>query len=441
MNVTLPKKKQFQSIELTVEGGGANGRNRNGSGPLNRLGGSVKSVDKTDEEDSNENGNYNGSFDDEDDEDDEDEEQEELLDVRKPKLPKDVGEINVRGHLRFDEEMPPDEVTKNNTMFNALMYHMSHSYYKQDEAEIKQKQQKGTDIENIIKFDTFSANLDVQTYHLTKIVQDKGYEYHNMSKTWLVPYDEEKPSEDAVEWTFEELADNNDTVVVVKVESLQSIMKIGISGHRKKSNELFKKVQQLKLTKTHKHIKLVTEVKIGAVDYMINKSIRDFDPIAIIMGTKGIKKATITSFLLDDTATTKQFLEHSRIPVIVINPSFERKEMFETKTEANILERLTSYPSVYNPHTGAETLQMERLISSDSISATSTGTSRTSRFLRIGKSLSRNTSPASQSPSLHPTHSNDLRSIKSGESSDTLSPIRSNSSLRRALSPFRMFKR
>ncbi|TID31351.1 hypothetical protein CANINC_000062 [Pichia inconspicua] len=374
--------------------------------------------------------------DDEEEEDDDDEEV--LLDVEEVSLPKDVGEINVRGHLRFDEEMPPDETTKNNTIFNALMYHMSHSYY--DEAD-KKVSVSGKHEKKVIEFDTFSRNLDVSTFQMIRIVQDPGYEFHNMTKTWLVAYHDEKQSIEALEWTLGELADDNDIVAIVKVVSLQTIMKIGVEEHRKASDKMFDHLERIKSLKTKKKIKLVMEVRIGAVDYMVNKAIRDFDPVAMVMGTKGIKKASFTNFLVDDHSTTKQFLQHGKVPIIVINPNLERKPQEPMNTESSIRERLTLYPSVYDSITGMETLAMERSISSDS---TNGGTSRTSRFLRMGKSLSRTSSPASsRSSSLNPSVSNDreLRSVKSMDSTNTLSPIRSNSSLRRALSPFRLFKK
>lgn len=404
-----------------------------------------------------------------------------LPEVVEQVLPKDVGEINVRGHLRFDEEMPPDDETQMNTMFNALMYHMSHDYYKQNEVEMDVKE--GSISKDVIEFDTFSANLDVQTYHMTKIVQDAEYEFHNMSKTWLVPFDEEKPSLDALEWVFQELVAVNDTVVVVKIVSLQSILKFGVSEHRKNCNELFDKVEKIKNKVNGLVMKLILEVKIGAVNYMINKSIRDFDPIALVMGTKGIKKSKLTSFLkIDDQSTTKQFVERCRIPVIVVNPFYEMKPHSLNNTESSIRERITSYPSVYDPENAVHTMEMERMMSSESSTNNSVSgmgmgltpvSSRTSRFLRIGKSLSRGGSPSPSSPmtsastsslsptistsktrgtsstrspptttTLHSSMSNDLKSVKSMDSlGDALSPSISNSSFRRTLSPFRFFKR
>lgn len=354
-------------------------------------------------------------------------------------LPKDVGEINVKGHLHFDEEMPPDETTQNNTMHNAMMYqlhdgkddHRDHIHHHHHHAD----QEEPQPAKRTIMFDTYSPNQDVSHYQMTIIHEDKHFHYKNSTRTFMVPFDEEKPSVDALTWTFTEMVTDHDIVIVIKVVSLQHVMKFGVQNHRKDCRNLFKQV--CKYNEHKQKLRIVVEIRIGSVEYSLARGLKDFDPTFMVMGTKGIKKAKFTSFLNEDTSMTKHFLDDGWVPVIVLNPNYvQRRAVTDSDsettpkfTEKTFCKALTSYPSVYDPLVAGHTLEMERSVSGES--GTSSTGGRTSRFLRIGKSMSRSSSinrHNNDSPggTLSPTTSNE-RSPSRG-----LSP-------RRTLSPFRLF--
>ena len=366
-------------------------------------------------------------------------------------LPKDVGEINVKGHLHFDEEMPPDETTQNNTMHNAMMYqlhddrddhrdhihHHHHHDHAEHEHEREEKEHDDRSGKRSIMFDTYSPNQDVSHYQMTIVHEDKHFHYRNTTRTFLVPYDDEKPSADALAWTFTEMAADNDIVIVLKVVSLQHVMKYGVQSHRKDCQNLFKMV--CKCNEERRKLKVVVEIRIGSVEYSLARALKDFDPTFMVMGTRGIRKAKLTSFLNEDPSMTKHFLDDGWVPVIVLNPNYVHGKVAAAATAAaaatpaknTFRNFLTSYPSVYDPLVAGQTLEMERSVSGES--GTSSGAGRTSRFLRIGRSMSRsssinrhNNSNDSPGGTLSPTTSNDLSPGRA------LSP-------RRALSPFRLF--
>lgn len=368
---------------------------------------------------------------------------ENILAASEKSLPKDVGEINVSGHLRFDQEMPPDEETQNNTIHNALLYHLTDNDNESDHIHHKIHNNINPGKKNILSFDTYNPNADVTHYQTTMIHADKHFNFNNHSRTFMVPYNAEKPSIDAVHWTMCDMIDDNDILVVIKVVPLQYIMKHGVQLHRQHCKELFRSICHE--NKLKKRIKIIVEVRIGSVNFAIARAFREFDPNFLIMGTKGIKKTKLTNFLSEDTSLTKHFLDNGRIPVIVVNPLYE--EAYYTTLPAKINKNyftnyLTSYPSVYDPLVGIQTLEMERSASGDASSSAGNGSSngigRTSRFLRISRSISRsssiNSNSTNTSPSmlLSPTSSHDLSPVRSA--GRTLSP-------RRALSPFKLFHR
>lgn len=330
-----------------------------------------------------------------------------------PHLPKDVGEINVQGHLRFDEEMPPDAETKDNTIFNALMYHIQ--YYGDHEDHVHHHKTREN---KTLTFDTYSPNIDVTHYQTTMIFEDRHFKFQNTTRTFLVPFDENVPSVNAVNWTLQNMVDDNDILVVLKVVSLQSVLANGVGLHRKHCKGLLDKICKIERSGEKKHIKIIVEIRIGSVDFALARGIKDFDPTYLVMGTRGIKKAKLTNFLNEDTSLTKHFVDNGRVPVIVLNPLYETPTAAtcEGADESYFTKRLTSFPSVYDP------VHAVKLPDSG----------RTSRFLRIGKSMSRSASASSLSSNvLSPVSSNN-------ELTPTISGNRALSP-RRTLSPFRLF--
>jgi hypothetical protein len=366
-------------------------------------------------------------------------------------LPKDFGEINVRGHLRFDEEMPPDEETQNNTIHNALMYqlgenideddndnnnnnddhihhhhhhhhhhHDSHHYHHHHHSQSRAE-------EKVLTFDTYSPNTDATHYQTTMVHQDKDFRYTTHTRTFMVPYNDDKPAFDAITWTLKEMVNDNDIVVVIKVVSLQYILKHGVQAHRKQCKDLFKSICHH--NKDNIKIRILVEIRIGSVEFAIARALKEFDPTFLVMGTKGIRKAKFTNFLNEDTSLTKHFIDNGRIPVVVLNPLYEPSthERLTIKNHNFFKNLLASYPSVYDPIHASQTLEMER-----SSSASSTNT-RTPRFLRISKNMSRSSSVNSRSTNtLSPSTSHDISPVSSA--GRALSP-------RRGLSPFRLFHR
>lgn len=335
-------------------------------------------------------------------------------------LPKDVGEINVKGYLRFDEEMPPDEETQLNTECNARMYQLCDSTSKDGIHHLRRNQN------HILSFDTYNPNLDASLYQMTIVHEHKQYHYKNTSRTFLVPLDNEKPSLDAITWTLGEMVNDNDIVVVIKIIPLQTVIKNGVQSHRSDCKELFNNV--CKLNCNMKKLKIIVEIRIGAVEYSLARALRDFDPTVLIMGTKGIKKTKLSNFLNEDTSVTKHFLDNGTLPVIIINPNYQPKDKNKdtAKTaddgikysESSFSKQLMSYTSVYDPLNGAQAFAMERSTSGEN----SVPRGRPTRFLKIGKTM---------------TRSNSSSSINSTASTDK-SPSRGLSPMR-ALSPFKLF--
>jgi hypothetical protein len=367
-----------------------------------------------------------------------------ILNDEERTLPKDVGEINVQGHLRFDEEMPPDMETQKNTIHNALMYQItdeddSESAGAGSSANDHIHHLKGDKGHKTITFDTYNPNIDVTHYQTTIIFQHKHFELHNTSRTFMIPFDEEKPSIDAITWALQEMVHDNDIVVVVKVVSLPFIMKNGVQAHRKNCKNLFKRVCDYNVNDVK--LKIIVEIRIGAAEFALARAIKDFDPTFLVMGTKGLKKTKLTSFLTEDPSLTKHYLDNGRVPVIVVNPYYDpaqydairdkqsTEEEEKKKGEHTFSKKLATYPSVYDPHNALHTMEMERAANGV---APNTSGGRTSRFLRISRTVSRGSSASSQSGLLSPTTSNDLSPVRSG--SRGLSPIR-------AMSPFRLFHR
>lgn len=361
---------------------------------------------------------------------------ENILEASNEPLPKDVGEINVCGHLRFDEEMPPDEETQTNTIFNALMYDIVEFPSKgvdgrrggeEEEEEEEGHVLKKRNPPKSIVFDTCSTNLDISKFQTTLLSQHPDFRFSCHSRTLMVAFNDDPASVNALNWTVQEMCNDNDIVIILHVVPLNTVIKNGVGKHRDYCNKLLKRMRNLN-TK-NRHIKLVVEIRIGAVEFTIARGFRDFDPNFLIMGTKGLKKTKLTSFLNDNTSLTKHFLDNGRMPVIVINPEYIPSTATYTNiNEKTFVDKLKSYsPDIERPGS-SQRIKLERSSSSSSIG----GGSRTPRFLRL-------TSRSSSRTSL-----NSLGIATPASSTDTSPERPSNtrtSNRSRALSPFRFFHR
>ena len=130
--------------------------------------------------------------------------------------------------------------------------------------------------ETRVSFDTFD-NRDATNFALTLQSKHKDYVYTPRSRTFLCGTDQNDYSESALEWLFDELVDNGDEVVCLRVvakdSKINSDASVGGGKYKTEAQHLLEQIQA-KNKNDEKSISLVLEFSVGHVHDTIQRMVR-----------------------------------------------------------------------------------------------------------------------------------------------------------------------
>lgn len=178
-----------------------------------------------------------------------------------------------------------------------------------------------------VSFDTFS-NPSASDFSLTLNRKHKDYVYTKRSRTFLCGTDTNEYSDTALEWLIDELVDDGDEVVCLRVLEKDSKDATrwsggqGEKGYRKEAQRFLEEIE--KKNSDDRAISLVLEFSIGKVHDTIQQMIRIYEPAMLVVGTRG-KSLTGYQGLLSSGSVSKYCLQYSPVPVIVVRPSSKRE--------------------------------------------------------------------------------------------------------------------
>lgn len=178
-----------------------------------------------------------------------------------------------------------------------------------------------------VSFDTFK-NKAASEFSLTLGRKHRDYEYTKRSRTFLVGTDANEYSDTALEWLVDELVDDGDEIVclrVVEKDSREAVRWSGGQGEKGYRQEAERFMEQIERKNTEdRAISLVLEFAIGKVQEAFQKMIKLYEPAMLIVGTKG-RSLTGYQGLLSSGSVSKYCLQYSPVPVIVVRPSSKRE--------------------------------------------------------------------------------------------------------------------
>ncbi|KAF2813825.1 adenine nucleotide alpha hydrolases-like protein [Mytilinidion resinicola] len=176
-----------------------------------------------------------------------------------------------------------------------------------------------------VSFDTFDRPADfIEENSFTLITKHKDYEYTKRSRTFLCGLDSNDYSEYALQWLIDELVDDGDEIVCLRVVEMDSKVAADSSiengKYRKEAEQLMKHIQ----TKNddNKAINLILEFSLGKVNKVIDEMINLYEPAILVVGTRGRSLGGFQGLL--PGSVSKYCLQHSPVPVIVVRPSTKR---------------------------------------------------------------------------------------------------------------------
>lgn len=241
-----------------------------------------------------------------------------------------------------------------------------------------------------VGFDTFD-NKDASDFSLTLKSKHKDYQYTRRSRTFLCGTDQNDYSEFALEWLIDELVDDGDEIVCLRVVDKDS--KISSDSamqerlYRQEARKLMNEI--IEKNDDDKAINIVLEFAVGKVHDTIQRMIHIYEPVILIVGTRGRSLGGIQGLL--PGSVSKYCLQHSPVPVIVVRPSNKREKKKKKRLAdparrnyMDILER-SNDPGIGNlMHHGnnsaamsntttRESLESAGAVSNNSNNSTSTG--------------------------------------------------------------------
>ncbi|KAG8627259.1 hypothetical protein KVT40_004742 [Elsinoe batatas] len=181
-----------------------------------------------------------------------------------------------------------------------------------------------------VSFDTFD-NRDASDFSLTLSRKHKDYVYNRRSRTFLCGTDTNEYSDTALEWLIDELVDDGDEIVclrVVEKDSKEAVKWAGGGsnkegrerGYRAEAQRMLEKIQEK--NSDDRAINLVLEFSIGRVQETIQHMIAIYEPAMLVVGTRGKSLSGFQGLM--PGSVSKYCLQHSPVPVVVVRPSSKR---------------------------------------------------------------------------------------------------------------------
>lgn len=170
-----------------------------------------------------------------------------------------------------------------------------------------------------ISFDT-STNSSRRS--LTLKLKHPKFKFRRNNKTFLVGFNNDVESLKAIEWLFDEMIINGDTLIILQVldEKKNNII------DKTEANKVLSKIEALNAHS--KKISLVFEIVIGKPQKLLKKAIDEYSPAMMTVGSHHYNEHGNNHHkgFLSKASISKHFLECALVPVIIVKSSYQYTE-------------------------------------------------------------------------------------------------------------------
>ncbi|KAF4876948.1 Universal stress protein A family protein [Colletotrichum siamense] len=163
----------------------------------------------------------------------------------------------------------------------------------------------------------------------------KGYQAQRRSRTFMVGVDEHSYSDYALQWLLDELVDDGDEIVCVRV--IEKEVRTDNDAYQKDANKVMESI--LKRNGANRAISVVLEYACGKLHSTFQKLIQIYQPAMLIVGTRGRSLGGLQGLVNTRNSFSKYCLQYSPVPVVVVRPT-EKREKKKNKRQ-NDSERQT----------------------------------------------------------------------------------------------------
>ncbi|CZR59245.1 uncharacterized protein PAC_09137 [Phialocephala subalpina] len=186
-----------------------------------------------------------------------------------------------------------------------------------------------------VSFDNFAGGepTEKNTISFTLNVKHKGYQFKRRSRTFMVGIDENEYSDIALSWLLEELVDDGDEVICLRVvdKDNKNVQDRNVErrDYQKDAKKIMAEIQ--KRSDMNKAISIVLEYAVGKLSTTFGKMIALYEPAMLIVGTKGRSLGGFAGLVNQRNSFSKWCLQYSPIPVVVVRPTEKRLKKKEKR--------------------------------------------------------------------------------------------------------------
>ncbi|TVY36920.1 Universal stress protein A family protein, partial [Lachnellula occidentalis] len=179
-----------------------------------------------------------------------------------------------------------------------------------------------------VSFDNFAAAEPTvnNTISFTLNVKHTGYQFKRRSRTFMVGIDENDYSNIALQWMLEELVDDGDEIVCLRVvdkgSKIISNSNLEVKKYQEEAKETMNRIQ--KKNDDNRAISIVLEFAVGKLSSTFLQMIQIYEPAMLIVGTRGRSLGGVQGLVSQRNSFSKWCLQYSPIPVVVVRPTEKR---------------------------------------------------------------------------------------------------------------------
>ncbi|KAK0646539.1 hypothetical protein B0T16DRAFT_330251 [Cercophora newfieldiana] len=167
------------------------------------------------------------------------------------------------------------------------------------------------------------------TSSLTLHVRHQGYQPSRRSRTFMVGVDEHAYSDYALVWLLNNMVDDGDEVICVRV--LENPPRGNEKAYQDEAKRLMEAIQAK--NEHNKAISIILEYSVGKLHATFQQLLHIYQPSMLVVGTKGRSLGGIQGLVNTRNSFSKYCLQYSPVPVVVVRPDDKRLKKKEKRTQ------------------------------------------------------------------------------------------------------------
>ncbi|KAF4500346.1 Universal stress A family [Fusarium agapanthi] len=250
-------------------------------------------------------------------------------------------------------------------------------------------------------------------------VRHKGYQARRRSRCFMVGVDEHTYSDYALQWLLDELVDDGDDVVCVRVVDKE--LRLTDKQYRDDADSVMKGI--VARNGNNRAINIVLEYAVGKLHMTFQHLIQMYQPAMLIVGTRGRTLGGLQGLVNTRNSFSKYCLQYSPVPVVVVRPT--EKRIKKKAKRANDSARQT-YVSMLAANAGKHEADSE----ASSTYELEVHNSPDEEAHQVARALGL---PASFDPTIKPLNHSQIPSRRSPDPTATAGPVNESSENQRVV--------